>query len=132
MPAEACASGPCFNGATCYPGLPPDNFVCNCPYGFVGSRCEFRMSMPPTFPWVAVSLGVGLVVVLVLLCMVAVAVRQLRLSLTPGGGCTYVGSPVALLDVGAPACSPSPSTLVSTPAQKPGRSALPGDRRSPP
>ena len=40
------------------------------------------------------------------------------MSLTPGGGCTYVGSPVALLDVGAPACSPSPSTLVSTPAQE--------------
>ena len=40
------------------------------------------------------------------------------MSLTPGGGCTYVGSPVALLDVGAPACSPSPSTLVSTLAQE--------------
>uniref|UniRef100_A0A8C0CLQ1 Delta-like protein n=4 Tax=Balaenoptera TaxID=9766 RepID=A0A8C0CLQ1_BALMU len=79
MPTDACASGPCFNGATCYAGLPPDNFVCNCPYGFVGSRCEFPMSMPPSFPWVAVSLGVGLVVLLVLLCMVAVAVRQLRL-----------------------------------------------------
>ncbi|ELK05528.1 Delta-like protein 4 [Pteropus alecto] len=78
-PSDACASGPCYNGATCYTGPSPDNFVCNCPYGFVGSHCEFPVSMPPSFPWVAVSLGVGLVVVLVLLGMVAVAVRQLRL-----------------------------------------------------
>ncbi|EDL79902.1 delta-like 4 (Drosophila) (predicted), isoform CRA_b [Rattus norvegicus] len=76
---DACASGPCFNGATCYTGLSPNNFVCNCPYGFVGSRCEFPVGLPPSFPWVAVSLGVGLVVLLVLLVMVAVAVRQLRL-----------------------------------------------------
>lgn len=76
---HACASGPCFNGATCYTGLSPNNFVCNCPYGFVGSRCEFPVGLPPSFPWVAVSLGVGLVVLLVLLVMVAVAVRQLRL-----------------------------------------------------
>ncbi|XP_042543839.1 delta-like protein 4 [Dipodomys spectabilis] len=77
--SNACASGPCFNGATCYAGLSMDSFVCNCPYGFVGSRCEFPVGLPPSFPWVAVSLGVGLVVVLVLLGMVAVAVRQLRL-----------------------------------------------------
>lgn len=83
---DACASGPCFNGATCYPGRSPDSFVCNCPYGFVGSRCEFPVSMPPSFPWVAVSLGVGLVVVLVLLGMVAVAVRQLRLRRPDDGG----------------------------------------------
>lgn len=78
-PSDACVSGPCFNGATCYTGLSPDSFVCNCPYGFVGSRCEFPVGLPPSFPWVAVSLGVGLVVVLVLLGMVAVAVRQMRL-----------------------------------------------------
>ncbi|KAM5235440.1 delta-like protein 4 [Ctenodactylus gundi] len=77
--SDACASGPCLNGATCYPSLSLDSFVCNCPYGFVGSRCEFPVGLPPSFPWVAVSLGVGLVVVLVLLAMVAVAVRQLRL-----------------------------------------------------
>uniref|UniRef100_A0A2I3S045 Delta-like protein n=2 Tax=Pan TaxID=9596 RepID=A0A2I3S045_PANTR len=76
---DACASSPCFNRATCYTDLSTDTFVCNCPYGFVGSRCEFPVGLPPSFPWVAVSLGVGLAVLLVLLGMVAVAVRQLRL-----------------------------------------------------
>lgn len=78
-PIDACASSPCFNRATCYTDLSTDTFVCNCPYGFVGSRCEFPVGLPPSFPWVAVSLGVGLAVLLVLLGMVAVAVRQLRL-----------------------------------------------------
>ncbi|XP_042705431.2 delta-like protein 4 isoform X2 [Chrysemys picta bellii] len=81
---DECASGPCQNGATCYDGLYNANFLCNCPYGFMGSRCEFPVYTVPVpyppkpVPWIAISMGVGLVALLVLFCMIAMVIRQMR------------------------------------------------------
>lgn len=36
--APPCNKSPCFNGATCQND--GDSFICNCPEGFLGERCE--------------------------------------------------------------------------------------------
>lgn len=82
---DECASGPCENGGTCYSGLYSANFVCYCPSGFMGNRCELPVySVPVTLPpkpvpWIAISMGVGLVALLILFCMIAMVIRQMRM-----------------------------------------------------
>uniref|UniRef100_A0A8C9G5E9 Delta-like protein n=1 Tax=Pavo cristatus TaxID=9049 RepID=A0A8C9G5E9_PAVCR len=82
---DECASGPCENGGTCYSGLYSANFVCYCPSGFMGSRCELPVysvpiTLPPKpVPWIAISMGVGLVALLILFCMIAMVIRQMRM-----------------------------------------------------
>ena len=36
---SGCLSNPCYNGATCYPGIAA-GYVCVCPLGFVGPTCN--------------------------------------------------------------------------------------------
>ncbi|NXO78831.1 DLL4 protein, partial [Sitta europaea] len=82
---DECASGPCENGGTCYSGLYSASFVCYCPSGFMGNRCELPVySVPVTLPpkpvpWIAISMGVGLVALLILFCMIAMVIRQMRM-----------------------------------------------------
>uniref|UniRef100_A0A8C4KM89 Delta-like protein 4 n=1 Tax=Dromaius novaehollandiae TaxID=8790 RepID=A0A8C4KM89_DRONO len=82
---DECASGPCENGGTCYSGLYSANFVCYCPSGFMGNRCELPVytvpvTLPPKpVPWIAISMGVGLVALLILFCMIAMVIRQMRM-----------------------------------------------------
>ncbi|NXS39371.1 DLL4 protein, partial [Balaeniceps rex] len=82
---DECASGPCENGGTCYSGLYSANFVCYCPSGFMGNRCELQVytvpvTLPPKpVPWIAISMGVGLVALLILFCMIAMVIRQMRM-----------------------------------------------------
>ncbi|KFR07249.1 Delta-like 4, partial [Nipponia nippon] len=82
---DECASSPCENGGTCYSGLYSANFVCYCPSGFMGNRCELPVySVPVTLPpkpvpWIAISMGVGLVALLILFCMIAMVIRQMRM-----------------------------------------------------
>uniref|UniRef100_A0A8C4PE09 Delta-like protein 4 n=1 Tax=Dromaius novaehollandiae TaxID=8790 RepID=A0A8C4PE09_DRONO len=86
---DECASGPCENGGTCYSGLYSANFVCYCPSGFMGNRCELPVytvpvTLPPKpVPWIAISMGVGLVALLILFCMIAMVIRQMRMHPEP-------------------------------------------------
>ncbi|XP_030070145.1 delta-like protein 4 [Microcaecilia unicolor] len=84
---DDCVFRPCQNGGTCHGGRYDNNFACACPYGFMGSQCEFAvytvtMPQPPNednnFPWVAVFMGVGLVALIVLICMITMVVKHIR------------------------------------------------------
>ncbi|XP_004682333.2 PREDICTED: tissue-type plasminogen activator [Condylura cristata] len=40
VPIKGCSEPRCFNGGTCWQALYFSDFVCQCPEGFVGKRCE--------------------------------------------------------------------------------------------
>ncbi|XP_012667679.2 tissue-type plasminogen activator [Otolemur garnettii] len=40
VPVKSCSEPRCFNGGTCWQALYFSHFVCQCPEGFTGTRCE--------------------------------------------------------------------------------------------
>lgn len=40
VPVRSCSEPRCFNGGTCHQALYSSDFVCQCPDGFVGKRCD--------------------------------------------------------------------------------------------
>ncbi|XP_077321050.1 delta-like protein 4 [Lithobates pipiens] len=72
---DECAVNPCKNGGSCHVVPYEKNIACVCPFGFMGSHCEFQ---PREFPWVAVFMGAGMVGLLVLFCMIFIVVRHFR------------------------------------------------------
>ncbi|KAM5264893.1 tissue-type plasminogen activator isoform 2-T2 [Ctenodactylus gundi] len=40
VPVKGCSEPRCFNGGTCWQALYFSDFVCQCPEGFIGKRCE--------------------------------------------------------------------------------------------
>nr|XP_023486540.1 tissue-type plasminogen activator isoform X1 [Equus caballus] len=44
VPVKGCSEPRCFNGGTCWQALYFSDFVCQCPEGFVGKRCEIDAS----------------------------------------------------------------------------------------
>ncbi|KAM6220481.1 tissue-type plasminogen activator [Rhynchocyon petersi] len=46
VPVKSCSEPRCFNGGVCHQALYFSDFVCQCPEGFLGKRCEIDAKVP--------------------------------------------------------------------------------------